>query len=458
MPSLHIFCDFREPSLSHAVQEARQLVGFQIRVHHLRTGGLAATLSRLSKTMKPDDFVLLALLHTHESLLLEAVEVMEKFPPMLRARLTLCASRYSPALRQWAADCHLKHQDNSYEAPRRASWQAPSSVPGPTSLHERYWIHYRLMRALIAGENPAKAYEQIITKLRQGALEEWELRRAMAFHERGEPDMAGGNYHEERRTNPNAIDRLRDRAVQVGRSGLNTIIVGETGTGKESLAWYLHDFSTRGDRPFLALNCAFFEGERLESELFGHEQGAFTDARKAKRGLVEEADGGTLFLDELPEMAPRVQAKLLRFLQDGSYTRLGGTHTQRANVRVISAAQPSLLPKLRPDLYYRLADVELHTVALRAMAPRDIVNIGCNLAYRLIWTSVVREESEIILTPEHIRAVWRQLALPDNATCLAAYPWPGNMRELSTLIKRYVLLGDDIFHELRERMAEIEPP
>ncbi|MBC7962769.1 MAG: sigma-54-dependent Fis family transcriptional regulator [Steroidobacteraceae bacterium] len=278
------------------------------------------------------------------------------------------------------------------------------------------------------------------------------MNRTQSFCQQGEPDMAGGNYAEERQLNPNAIDMLRERAVKVGRSGLNTLIIGETGTGKESLAWYLHDFSLRGDKPFLALNCAFFEGERLESELFGHEQGAFTDAKKAKRGLVEEADGGALFLDELPEMAPRVQAKLLRFLQDGSYTRLGGTRMLRADVRIISAAQPGRLETLRPDLYYRVADVELHTVSLREMKERDIVNIACNLAYRLTWQPVCDSAGEGILTPDIIREVWRLVARPENAAALTGYDWPGNMRELSTLIKRFVLLGDDIFEELRRNV------
>ena len=239
----------------------------------------------------------------------------------------------------------------------------------------------------------------------------------------------------------------------MGRSGLNTLIIGETGTGKESLAWYLHDFSTRCDSPFLALNCAFFEGERLESELFGHEQGAFTDARKAKKGLVEEAAGGTLFLDELPEMAPRVQAKLLRFLQDGSYTRLGGNLTLRASIRIIAAAQPGLLGKLREDLYYRVADVELRAVPLREMKPRDIVNIACNLAYRLMWRPIINEKGTGILTPDMIREIWLLLAEPRHAEAFSGYAWPGNMRELSTMIKRFILLGDDILAELREKLV-----
>ena len=243
-------------------------------------------------------------------------------------------------------------------------------------MQERRWIQYRLMRVLIAGECPTTVYGEIFKKLRHSNLSDSEVAVSQRFFERGEPDMAGGSFFDERKGSPNAIDILRERAVQVGRSDLSTLIIGETGTGKESLAWYLHDYSTRSEKPFLALNCAFFEGERLESELFGHELGAFTDAKRMKKGLVEEADGGTLFLDELPEMAPRVQAKLLRFLQDGMYTRLGGTKTMHADVRVISAAQPGRMANLREDLYYRVADVELHTVPLRNMKEREMVNIA----------------------------------------------------------------------------------
>ncbi|BCR07042.1 hypothetical protein DESUT3_41110 [Desulfuromonas versatilis] len=447
MPTLHLYCDLREPSLSRAAREARRLEHYALRIEHVRTGNLAASLGQLAADMGDDDLGLVALLHAPDEQLREAAQVLSRHPLDLRRRITFCCSGYCPGMERWANQCGLKPERNHYEASRRPPW-TPPHPPRGTSLAERQWIQYRLMRALIAGEPPAAVYEEIILTLRRGAPSATQLERSRRFVEQGEPDMAGGNYAEERRLHPNAIDRLRDRAVQVGRSGLNTLILGETGTGKESLAWYLHDFSTRGNGPVLALNCAFFEGERLESELFGHEQGAFTDAKKAKKGLVEEADGGTLFLDELPEMAPRVQAKLLRFLQDGTYTRLGGNRTLRADVRIISAAQPSLMHKLRADLYYRVADVELRTVALRDMAGRDIVNIACNLAYRLMWRSVIREEGETVLTPDVIRGIWKQLALPEHAARLAGYPWPGNMRELSAMIKRLVLLGDDIFREL----------
>ena len=454
MSTLHLHCDLREPSLSRAVHEARRLGRYALEIVHVRSATLAGNLHRLSSVMGDDDLGMIFLLHAPGEQLKEAADTVAKLSRDLRSRITLSCSPYNSGLRSWAADLGLNYEDNYYEAPRRKAWKPPA-VSCAMTLAERNWIQYRLMRVLIAGKNPADAYRDIIETLRNGELSETQLSRGQRFFEQGEPDMAGGNYCEERLKNPNAIDLLRDRAVKVGRSGLNTLIVGETGTGKESLAWYLHDFSIRGDKPFLALNCAFFEGERLESELFGHEQGAYTDAKKAKRGLVEEADNGTLFLDELPEMAPRVQAKLLRFLQDGSYTRLGGTKMLRADVRVISAAQPGRLDTLRPDLYYRVADVELHTVPLREMKERDVVNIACNLAYRLMWQPVISAAGEGILTPDIIREVWQKVARPENAAALSGYNWPGNMRELSTLIKRLVLLEDDIFEELRSAGGDL---
>lgn len=452
MRTLHIYCDFWEQSVSRALHELRRHDRYALRISHIHAGNMVEELSTLAERMGEYDSALLVVTHADTPTVKRANKLLASKSSGMRKRITVSHSRYSPEIGKWAGRMGIGHEINEYEAPRHAPWEPEEKQHG-TSLQERRWIQYRLMRVLIAGECPTTAYGEIFKKLRHGRLAEAEAVRAQRFYERDEPDMAGGNWAEERKQNPNAIDLLRERAVQVGRSGLNTLIIGETGTGKESLAWYLHDFSTRCDKPFLALNCAFFEGERLESELFGHELGAFTDAKRMKKGLVEEADGGTLFLDELPEMAPRVQAKLLRFLQDGTYTRLGGTKVMRASVRVISAAQPDRMGTLRQDLYYRVADVELHTVPLREMKPRDIVNIACNLAYRLMWRPIITAEGQSILTPDVIRDVWEQLAQPEHAARLSGYSWPGNMRELSTLIKRFVLLSDDIFEEIRAGQA-----
>lgn len=456
MRTLHIYCDFWEQSVSRALQEVRKHDRYSLYIEHLYSGNLIEKLKQLVATMHENDHALLVLLHAEKSLLNQASKLLSSQPATLLDRITVAFSKYSPEVGKWADRLGIVCEVNEYDAPRQAPWEPVDTKHG-ISLQERRWIQYRLMKVLIAGECPVAVYGEILKKLRHGKLSDVSFARSLRFYERGEPDMAGGNWAEERNKNPNAIDLLRDRTVQVGRSGLSTLVVGETGTGKESLAWYLHDYSTRCDKPFLALNCAFFEGERLESELFGHELGAFTDAKRMKKGLVEEADGGTLFLDELPEMAPRVQAKLLRFLQDGTYTRLGGTKCMHADVRVISAAQPGRMGSLRQDLYYRVADVELHTVPLRDMKQRDIVNIACNLAYRLMWRPLITEKGQSILTPDSIRGIWDKLAVPENAASFSGYNWPGNMRELSTMIKRFVLLGDDIFKELQESRKPAGP-
>lgn len=452
MRTLHICCDFWEQSVSRALQAARDHGRERLAIEHIHPDNLDVVLKRIIAMAREQDHILIVLMHADRVVLEQAGRVLRLMSPSLLAHTLVVHSGYSPEVGRWAASAGLSHEVNRYEASRHLPWEQPDAAHAVT-MQERRWIQYRLMRTLIAGKCPATVYGEIFKKLRHGRLSENGIARSQRFYERDEPDMAGGNWAEERKIAPNAIDLLRERVVQVGRSGINTLIVGETGTGKESLAWYLHDYSTRCDRPFLALNCAFFEGERLESELFGHELGAFTDAKRMKRGLVEEADGGTLFLDELPEMAPRVQAKLLRFLQDGTYTRLGGTKAMRASVRVISAAQPDRMGTLRQDLYYRVADVELHTVPLREMKKKDIVNIACNLAYRLMWRPIITEKGQGVLTPDVIRGVWAQLAQPEHAVCLSAYSWPGNMRELSTLIKRFVLLGDDIFQEINGSRA-----
>ena len=447
MRTLHIYCDFWEPSVSRALHETRVCSRHRLHIEHIYSENLLEKLKLLVEGIREGDHALIIMLHAGTALLAKAGKLLTTQSVTLREQITVSFSKYSPEVRTWAKGVGIKYEENKYEMARYSPWE-PYDPKHGTTLSERRWIQYRLMKVLIAGESPAAIYEEIFKKLRSNHLPESEVVRAQAFYERNEPDMAGGNFHDVRNENPNSIDRLRDRAVQVGRSGLNTLIIGETGTGKESLAWYLHDYSTRYNRPFVALNCAFFEGERLESELFGHEQGSFTDAKRMKKGLVEDANNGTLFLDELPEMAPRVQAKLLRFLQDGTYTRLGGTTLMRANVRVISAAQANRIGTLREDLYYRLADVELHTVPLREMTQRDIANIACNLAYRLMWRPIITEKGQNILTPDLIREIWQRISSPENAASLSEYNWPGNMRELSAMVKRLVLLDDDIFSEI----------
>ena len=220
---------------------------------------------------------------------------------------------------------------------------------------------------------------------------------------------------------------------QVGRvaaSETTVLIGGESGTGKEVVAHLVHQGSPRAGKPFEAINCAALPDQLLESELFGHEKGAFTGAVTTKSGRLEEAAGGTLFLDEIGEMSPLVQAKLLRVLQDREFQRLGGTRKQRADVRVIAASNRDLpqaiaAGEFREDLYYRLNVFEIHTPALRHR-PEDVLPLAELFLDELGPTM-----------PRPAAGISR-----DARDWLLAYPWPGNVRELRNAIERAILLCD----------------
>jgi transcriptional regulator with GAF, ATPase, and Fis domain len=220
---------------------------------------------------------------------------------------------------------------------------------------------------------------------------------------------------------------------QVGRvasAETTVLITGESGTGKEVVSRLLHEGSPRAARPFVAINCAALPEQLLESELFGHEKGAFTGAVAAKVGRLEQAGGGTLFLDEIGEMSPLVQAKLLRVLQEREFQRLGGTRTVKADVRVIAATHRDLgvaiaRGEFRDDLYYRLNVFEIAIPPLRER-PEDVL---------LLADSFLEELGPAMGRPAE--GISR-----DARDWLIAYPWPGNVRELRNAIERALLLCD----------------
>ena len=225
----------------------------------------------------------------------------------------------------------------------------------------------------------------------------------------------------------------REVLAQVGRvaAAETTILVtGESGTGKEVVARLLHEGSPRAGRPLVAVNCAALPEQLLESELFGHEKGAFTGAFASKMGRIEQAAGGTLFLDEIAETSPLLQAKLLRVLQEREFQRLGGTRTLRADVRVIAATNRDLAGAIargdfREDLYYRLNVFEIRVPALRE-----------------------RPEDVLLLADVFLDELGRSMARPaagisrDARDWLLAHSWPGNVRELRNAIERAILLCD----------------
>ncbi|MGZ8711249.1 MAG: sigma-54-dependent transcriptional regulator [Thermoanaerobaculia bacterium] len=234
-----------------------------------------------------------------------------------------------------------------------------------------------------------------------------------------------------------AIGQLNDVLVRVARAPSPVLIEGESGTGKGVLARLLHNRSSRARAPFVDLNCAGLSKELLESELFGHERGAFTNAMNTKPGLFEIAGEGTLFLDEIGEMEPTVQARLLKALEEKRFRRVGGIRDLRADFRLVAATNRDLpaevaAGRFRGDLYYRLNVVRLRMPPLRE-----------------------RMEDVPILVQEILRPLARDMARPvpklssAGRKKLESYPWPGNIRELRNVLERALITmtGDEIRSE-----------
>jgi two-component system, NtrC family, response regulator HydG len=224
--------------------------------------------------------------------------------------------------------------------------------------------------------------------------------------------------------------RVFDLIEHVGPVGSTVLIIGETGTGKELVANALHAASDRRDRPFIALNCAVLNTSLLESELFGHERGAFTGAERRKIGRFEQADGGTLFLDEVGDVPPAMQAKLLRVLQSGVFERVGGTESIKVDVRIVAATHKRLEDEVerghfRKDLFYRVSVVRIELPPLRERR-EDIPLLATHFLerYRSTRANPVTEIDS------------------DAMQALLQHDWPGNVRELENAIKSAIAFAD----------------
>jgi DNA-binding NtrC family response regulator len=223
------------------------------------------------------------------------------------------------------------------------------------------------------------------------------------------------------------FDKIAKTAPTQGR----VLITGENGTGKELVARAIHDHSRRAEGPFIKLNCAAIPAELIESELFGHEKGAFTGAMAQRRGKFELADGGTLFLDEVGDMNPSAQAKVLRVLQEGELERVGGHETLKVDVRVIAATNKDLQAEIaaqrfREDLFYRLAVVPIELPPLRAR--RDDVPALVEFFRDTVCAANDRRQKKIA---------------SGAMTLLMQHDWPGNVRELKNVVERLVILTGD---------------
>jgi DNA-binding NtrC family response regulator len=242
-----------------------------------------------------------------------------------------------------------------------------------------------------------------------------------------------------------AMQSLLEMIERVAVSNAPILILGETGTGKGLMARVIHRASPRADQPFLVINCSAFQDQLLESELFGHEKGAFTGATSAKAGLFEVADGGTVFLDEVAEMSPAMQAKLLQVLDTGELRRVGGTRQRRVDTRIFAATNKDLhqevrAGRFREDLFFRL----------------DVVSLA---------VPPLRDRKEDI--PRLVEHFLRQFRLPgqqpkslppETLTLLMQYAWPGNVRELANTIERLVLLAPGTIIGPEDLPSNIRPP
>jgi len=225
-----------------------------------------------------------------------------------------------------------------------------------------------------------------------------------------------------------AIKNVLNLAERAAKSDSNILLEGETGTGKELFAEFIHRNSTRSEKPFVAINCASLPDQLIESELFGYEKGAFTDAKTSKQGLVEIANGGTLFLDEIGELSLSLQPKLLRFLENGEFRRIGGVSNLSSNVRVIGATNKNLMEEaekknFRRDLLFRLNVITLTIPPLRERN-----------------TDIILMSNYFLQKKSPVRAIKR--LTPEAEKELLRYNFPGNVRELEHIIERAIIFSE----------------
>ncbi len=271
-------------------------------------------------------------------------------------------------------------------------------------------------------EKPITEKDKLLVAVKNAlAMQTLRAENAALRREAGRLEMVGSGP---------AMQRLFEIIGRAGPSEGRVLITGENGSGKELVARALHEHSRRREAPFVKLNCAAVPAELIESELFGHERGAFTGAVAARRGKFELADGGTLFLDEVGDMPPAMQAKVLRVLQEGEFERVGGQQTLRCDVRVVAATNKDIAAEVeagrfREDLYYRLNVVPVHTPALREHK-EDLPELCARFLAEFCERNGRRP---------------MQLAREALLT-LQAHDWPGNVRELRNQVERLVILCD----------------
>ncbi|KRG71070.1 sigma-54 dependent transcriptional regulator [Pseudoxanthomonas dokdonensis] len=345
------------------------------------------------------------------------LEFMDLTPRWVASPADVDLSRQHP--RDWMA-VMVGSLDDKTAADALFAWLGRASLPPPVMLLEgdaaTFASDHQLHEAGVWPLESPLRHAQLEACLRRASLKRLDSEHQGASVDSHGPTGSGA-----------AVSRLRRLIDQVAAFDTTVLVLGESGTGKEVAARAIHAQSPRRDGPFVAINCGAIPADLLESELFGHEKGAFTGALSARKGRFEMAEGGTLLLDEIGDMSLPMQVKLLRVLQERSFERVGGGQTIRCNVRVIAATHRNLEDRIadgqfREDLFYRINVFPIEMPALRERS-EDLPQLVTTIAAQMARTGrgEVRFASDALLA-------------------LAQYPWPGNVRELTNLVERMAVL------------------
>lgn len=451
---LHVLVDSRESSVSFArkyfINAGVNVLG---KVEHIRGITFANRFESLLEDCSDGDEILVAVHYLSEEQL-ERVSSLLSEAQHDRSKITVATYECFTHMRDWCAAMGCRFQANVHKKRTQPSLESEQL--------QRIWVQYRLMLAIISRvDRLGDVCRQLISGMPvDGDTLENEYARALRYFEQGEPDMAGGSYSCEEPQRMNAIDELRFRVNKIAATGFNVLIKGESGSGKEAIAWAIHELSSRRDQPFLAINCAGLPDELLESEMFGYRKGSHNQAHENSAGILDSADGGTLFLDELPEMSPRIQAKLLRFMESGEYRPLGGVENQYSDTRVIAAGQPSRLDAkdgVRADLKSRVGQLDVDLLPLREVernSPGTLYKIAFVLLERYTWTTIFHENSLRELLPCDIKEFQDALAEEHKLKLLSDQDWKeSNIRELNNFLRKWIVFGGDEFKLLEKQSS-----
>lgn len=351
--------------------------------------------------------------------------------------------RYAPDESCTASIAENPHYQNDRPAEPIQKSKTDTNKPKTdteTSDNElRQFTDYRLMYYFMGADTIEATSKEIITVLTKKTIPE-KYAKPLERFSTVKPSLAGRS---------DTYEAFKRRIVELGRLNKDVLIVGETGTGKEATAYFLHEFSSRRNKPFIAVNCACFTEELLASELFGHVCGSYSGAQSDRAGRVEEAHGGTIFLDEIPDASPRFQAMLLRFMQSGEYSPVGSNKVKRVDVKILAGAQPVRLGDLRDDIRHRFNE-RLNTFSIKELNAckieglPDIISMARNIAASSIGDEKIGDSlvgydyTPTRVTHKDVVQFWDEVKQPEVITLLTGFDWPGNVRQLQTAISRYL--------------------